>query len=131
MNRLVIIGNGFDLAHGLKTSYKDFIDWYWEKKSDKFYEKSVRVINDILCSLTVNNEGDFSSWSDFAFHNSMFRNYDGTRKCTGLELYQAIKSYSFSSILNFSQDLTLEISPNVGAFLFNFEFFFLMIYSLS
>lgn len=24
MNRLVIIGNGFDMAHGLKTSYKDF-----------------------------------------------------------------------------------------------------------
>ena len=26
MNRLVIIGNGFDMAHGLKTSYKDFIN---------------------------------------------------------------------------------------------------------
>lgn len=25
MNRLIIIGNGFDLAHGLKTSYNDFI----------------------------------------------------------------------------------------------------------
>ncbi|MFN8296603.1 MAG: AbiH family protein [Chitinophagales bacterium] len=24
MNRLILIGNGFDLAHGLKTSYKDF-----------------------------------------------------------------------------------------------------------
>lgn len=28
MNHLVIIGNGFDIAHGLKTSYKDFIIWY-------------------------------------------------------------------------------------------------------
>ncbi len=26
MNRLVLIGNGFDLAHGLKTRYKDLID---------------------------------------------------------------------------------------------------------
>jgi len=25
MNRLILIGNGFDLAHGLKTSYNDFI----------------------------------------------------------------------------------------------------------
>ena len=25
MNRLILIGNGFDLAHGLKTSYHDFI----------------------------------------------------------------------------------------------------------
>jgi len=31
MNKLVIIGNGFDLAHGLKTSYKDFILWYLNK----------------------------------------------------------------------------------------------------
>ena len=31
MNRIVFIGNGFDLAHGLKTSYADFINWYWEE----------------------------------------------------------------------------------------------------
>lgn len=31
MNRLIIIGNGFDLAHGLKTSYKDFVIWYLAK----------------------------------------------------------------------------------------------------
>lgn len=31
MNRLVIVGNGFDLAHGLPTGYCDFIDWYWTK----------------------------------------------------------------------------------------------------
>lgn len=29
MNRLVIIGNGFDLAHGLPTAYCDFINNYW------------------------------------------------------------------------------------------------------
>lgn len=34
MNRIVLIGNGFDLAHGLKTSYKDFIDWYLYLKKD-------------------------------------------------------------------------------------------------
>jgi len=27
MNKLVIIGNGFDLAHGLKTKYSDFLLW--------------------------------------------------------------------------------------------------------
>lgn len=32
MNRLVIIGNGFDLAHGLPTRYEDFINWYWDKR---------------------------------------------------------------------------------------------------
>lgn len=31
MNRLIIIGNGFDLAHGLPTSYKHFIDDIWRQ----------------------------------------------------------------------------------------------------
>ena len=29
MNRIIIIGNGFDKAHGLATGYRDFIDKYW------------------------------------------------------------------------------------------------------
>ena len=35
MNRLIIVGNGFDLAHGVKTSYKDFIEWYFGKVVEK------------------------------------------------------------------------------------------------
>ena len=31
MNRLILIGNGFDLAHGLDTRYNDFILWYLKK----------------------------------------------------------------------------------------------------
>lgn len=31
MNKLFIIGNGFDLAHGNKTSYLDFFSWYFQK----------------------------------------------------------------------------------------------------
>jgi hypothetical protein len=38
MNRVILIGNGFDLAHGLKTSYKDFINHFWEKKLSLFIE---------------------------------------------------------------------------------------------
>ena len=29
INRIILIGNGFDLAHGLRTSYRDFINWLW------------------------------------------------------------------------------------------------------
>lgn len=28
MNRIILVGNGFDLAHRLKTKYEDFITWY-------------------------------------------------------------------------------------------------------
>ncbi len=49
MNRIVLIGNGFDLAHGLKTSYKDFIDWYWEHWAKKLLKSCSREENDGLC----------------------------------------------------------------------------------
>lgn len=91
MNRLIIIGNGFDLAHGLKTSYKDFINWYWEQRSNTFYECTQSVSEDCLCKLKIHKNELFSTWSSFASHNSFFKNYDNTRKCTGLELFQFIK----------------------------------------
>lgn len=50
MNRLVLIGNGFDLAHGLKTSYADFIDWYWDYRVNGFAGNLTPVSQDLLCS---------------------------------------------------------------------------------
>ena len=30
MNKLILVGNGFDLAHGLPTSYTDFLNNFWK-----------------------------------------------------------------------------------------------------
>ena len=30
MNRIILIGNGFDLAHNIKSSYSNFIEDFWE-----------------------------------------------------------------------------------------------------
>jgi hypothetical protein len=41
MNRIIVIGNGFDLAHGLKTSYGNFLEWVKSKiieKQDEYFE---------------------------------------------------------------------------------------------
>jgi hypothetical protein len=42
MNGIIIIGNGFDLAHGLKTSYRDFLEWIKSKiieNPDEYFEQ--------------------------------------------------------------------------------------------
>lgn len=53
MNRLVIIGNGFDLAHGLPTSYKDFIDDYWKSvKNSKHDDKFISFNTAVDCDFT-------------------------------------------------------------------------------
>lgn len=50
-NRLVLIGNGFDLAHGLKTSYRDFIDWYFCNSFDKFCSNGQEYYSDLLIEI--------------------------------------------------------------------------------
>lgn len=64
MNRIVLIGNGFDLAHKLKTSYKNFIDWYWDQRVSGFYGNTSKVSEDMLCKFTCLND---EVWSVFTF----------------------------------------------------------------
>ena len=37
MNKLFIVGNGFDLAHGLPTSYSHFLNDFWSNLSLKYF----------------------------------------------------------------------------------------------
>lgn len=53
MNRIILIGNGFDLAHGLKTSYKDFMDWYWGEWYNKLTKSSNSFESDALCEFRL------------------------------------------------------------------------------
>lgn len=55
INRLVLVGNGFDLAHGLKTSYNDFIVWYLKQAFERALE--VGKYNDDLINVSPNKAG--------------------------------------------------------------------------
>ena len=68
MNRIVLIGNGFDLAHGLPTRYEDFINWYWGKRAFEFNGTISNVSKDILCEFEIFYP---KTWNEFAFHNSL------------------------------------------------------------
>lgn len=53
MNRLVLIGNGFDLAHGLKTSYADFIHWYKAYRVELLGKEHSNISSDPLCKIEL------------------------------------------------------------------------------
>lgn len=57
-NTLYIIGNGFDLYHGLKTSYHDFRDWLMSNRCRDFVTKM-----EILFPTLSSNE--YLLWKDF------------------------------------------------------------------
>ena len=92
MNRLVIIGNGFDLAHGFKTSYMDFINWYWDKRIDAFVGNTTKISEDCLCKLSIKADADLSCWNVFAFENSYFRDIRGNRKYSGYDIIKELQN---------------------------------------
>lgn len=82
MNRLVLIGNGFDLAHGLNTRYEDFINWYWEQKINEFVHELTNISQDNLCIFKLL---DGSFWSSYVM--PILRSYP---RPTNIEVIQHI-----------------------------------------
>lgn len=100
MNRIILIGNGFDLAHGLKTSYADFIDWYWDKRIFDFHDNYSKVSKDILCTITSLSD---NTWQYFYWLNqSVLHSTPGKEVIKQLLAdkanYQITKSDFFSMI---------------------------------
>ena len=57
-NKLYFIGNGFDLHHGLKTSYLNFRDDYIKKKSSVLWNDFLDIYGDAP-------QNDNLWWKDF------------------------------------------------------------------
>lgn len=66
MNRIILIGNGFDLAHGLLTKYEDFINWYWGKWMKILRMCHERNISDGLCTFMLKSSED--TWHSFLWN---------------------------------------------------------------
>ncbi|MCD2258436.1 AbiH family protein [Psychroserpens luteolus] len=84
MNRLFIIGNGFDLAHGLPTSYNNFIDDFWTNLKlnyKKEFIKNFVTINELHNGfLSLNKINSFEDLiSNIEMHASDRGNYYDAR----------------------------------------------------
>lgn len=87
MNRLILIGNGFDLAHGLKTSYKDFILWYLDEcfnesgifANGHFYEDDFLKVEVLdyyrIINLKEKIKNHNNSLSTFLYRESLLNKY--------------------------------------------------------
>ena len=94
MNRLVIIGNGFDMAHGLKTSYMDFINWYWNQRVNSFLNNHTNVSEDCLCRLVIRNKEEYNNWYLFLYQNRyFFYNTLSKERTFGSEVIQEIRQH--------------------------------------
>lgn len=112
--KIVIIGNGFDLANDLKTSYKDFINWiyyktfqevYFKFKNDRFEFQKTLTYN--FFQITINNFSSFcSSYNKIVDCNSevfeiikTIDSYDSLEICKS-QILTHIKKYGLKQNIN-------------------------------
>ena len=103
MNRLILIGNGFDLAHGLKTSYMDFINWYLEQILNAMLTEDSAVSEDCLCKLEIKNTKDCANWFNFFFSHSLRDLMTREWKYPPFEIISGIKENTDDFSVTYSQ----------------------------
>lgn len=96
MNRLIIVGNGFDLAHGLKTSYCDFIKDYLSIVLNKYPEKS--YYEDELIEISPRDK--------YFVYKVPYPH--PVTELTAIDCYQILKSHSNDFKINFKSKLLSE-----------------------
>jgi len=104
MNRIILIGNGFDLAHGLKTSYADFIDWYWKEWGRLLLNSLNFSEEDGLCRFELNYQVS-RIWSGIVWdcrsegYLSALEPFDGHVVVDYIKSHPEKRSFSYESPL--------------------------------
>ena len=80
MNRIILVGNGFDLAHSLPTSYKDFINWYWEERWERMMSSRSLLDDDNLCRLKLKPGVVYRSWRDYDSYNHLEQRFTASER---------------------------------------------------
>ncbi len=90
------------MAHGLKTSYKDFINWYWEQRLDKLLTERSSISEDCLCKLEIINTKECSNWSNF-FNDSTYRDiFTGEWKYPPFDIVRGMKENTVDFSVTYS-----------------------------
>ena len=118
---LFIIGNGFDMALGLKTSYKDFLDWYLVQDSDTQGPRLRKFKNGITADIKEN----VHSWADLEIKLGEYTaNYGADEVDDFLFVYRDMKD-QLNAYLKTQEDLVdysnkKAIANAMSKLLFNF-----------
>lgn len=70
MNKIVLIGNGFDLAHSMKTSYNDFINDFENEVKNAYFHRTLNYSEDVMI-VTQETFGVNYHPSHYSFKNNL------------------------------------------------------------
>lgn len=127
MRNLIILGNGFDLAHGLQTKYSDFRDFIWNNNRD-FYEQLTKYIfeddlwNDFENALGSFDDGEIKEMSEAVYLNYDDNYYNYTQVISDeLQFSTQIAEY----LLEWIKSIDIKTKPVVSRKIINNENIFI------
>lgn len=86
-----LVGNGFDVAFGLKTKYEDFYEWYKDQESSKEHIKKLKKEIENYILKKEENKGNIN-WSDFEIGFGQYsRDFEEGEEEKYLECYDDAK----------------------------------------
>lgn len=74
-NKIFLLGNGFDLSHGLETSYKDFITTYLRESYLSAYKNTNKVYEDDCIRIKLANHS-WDNIDELCSDNFEFKHYN-------------------------------------------------------
>jgi len=112
MNRLIIVGNGFDLAHGLPTGYGHFVNWFWRRVLDKIPNLQTKEYTDELISIQLlfkqqswfKANQDFEKVKSYSQLKSFIESYSESYQMQSAEQYDRCYIKFNSSFLKIISD---------------------------
>lgn len=113
MNRIILIGNGFDVAHDLETSYKQFIDDYWRRVCNLLFERLKQLDANRTSSRTFNDTKIYGISNHDS--NIYFKNLPPTSEIEPFKNYKELeKQEDLISNLEFKNKFLEKITKNVS-----------------
>lgn len=109
MNKLILIGNGFDLALGLKTSYNDFLYWYLKDLLKSSVKKNKTLNNFDGTSLKFNYYKDKVSITYWSINHKQEELLSYITKWKTLNKLQELIRQKRSFVITFDSILFREI----------------------
>jgi hypothetical protein len=108
MNRLVIIGNGFDLAHGLPTRYGHFIDDFWKN----FKENCKSDLYKLIVSTNDAYDGYYKQYGEIINFNDFKLKLEEYCKNNGYKFYKdlCVATHNFVDVFRFKNNFFLKIN---------------------
>lgn len=115
MNRIILVGNGFDLAHRLPTKYEDFIRAFWRDFSSQLRACNQNILKtDFVNVGYMNISPELRMYSLGLAHDLFGRT--ATVFSSAQEIQEFIRTYGYRMQLSYNSELFRNINSNIAIY---------------